>query len=109
MEQINLPPFYTGQKIVALKTSKCRTIKKGKVYTAAFCVKGCCQGWDVGIKEVTAYLDFSQCYKCNKTVRHTGKFFLIGRASAFVPLEETFQPITLEKVLENETGLICVN
>jgi phage terminase large subunit-like protein len=109
MEQINLPPFYPGQKIVALKTSKCKKIQNGQTYTAAFCVKGCCQGWDVGIKEMPANEDHSQCFKCRKVVLHTGKFFLIGMASAFVPLEETFQPVSLTKVIEEETKLVCVN
>jgi len=109
MKPINLPPFYPGQKIVALKTSKNKKIKKGQIYTAAFCVNGCCCPWDVGIKELPAYDDRSYCSKCMKYVLHTGKFYLVCNASYFVPLEETFQAITLEKVLENETSLICVN
>lgn len=92
MDNINLPPFYIGQRVVALDDS-CPGFgyqyKKGdekQVDKLRFSEKS--KKWDfLPVGESRYHL---ACHK-------------------FAPIQENFQSISLEKVLELETPLISVN
>ena len=105
----NLPPFYVGQKVVALRTSPVvngAQIIKGNTYTVKdifFCK---CGDWIVVVKEVK--MDCPKPWTmCCKENYHSSN--VAGPSYVFAPIEENFQPITLEKVLEQETQFISVN
>jgi hypothetical protein len=110
MNEHNLPPFYVGQKVVALRTSDFGGVIKDKTYTVECCfVTKCCKVWKVGIAETTATEDVSICNTCGKDVNHKGSFVLIGDAKYFAPIQTDFIAITFEKVIEQERELINVN
>lgn len=91
---INLPPFYIGQKVVGSDSVMLASmIKKGQPYViSSLQYKNCNSAkiycWYVGVEG-------------NDNIWMTPRLF--------TPIDEFFQSITLEKVLENETGFISVN
>lgn len=95
MKEINLPPFYVGESVVVVKGfKKLRQVwgfnypKKGDVVTVDEIRKHPIHDfWLVKIPTCECEL----CHRC------------------FAPIEKQFQSISLEKVLEKETPLICVN
>ena len=98
---INLPPFYVGQKVVYLDLS------------IGFCVEG--SKIKRGQIVVVKGLDFSKLHVGSKSKtkawfieisEHPGCLYI---ASDFAPVQENFQSISLEKILEEETKLIGVN
>lgn len=109
MKEINLPPFYVGQRVVAVKDNIDRLFKKGDCFTVTGIIKSVCKcnDWDVnvGISKVSNSLE---CTVCKTIWENTTKYawFSFRR---FAPIEENFQSISLEKVLEEETKLISVN
>jgi hypothetical protein len=107
MTKDNIPPFYVGQKVVALATSlksMNKQVIKGKIYTVGEMVF-CCGQWLVGCKEllIKTKEPFFLCHISTKN-KYCG-----GPASKFAPLHENFQSISLSKILEEETKLIGVN
>lgn len=117
-ENINLPPFYVGQKVVALASGSSGSfnVVKDNIYTVAFCITNMCKksckhscDWDIGLLEFPAKKDTSFCARCDMETRHTGKYYFIASSKYFAPIESTFQSISLTEVLELETPLICVN
>ena len=113
MENLNLSPFYPGQKVVALKDSKQVNCKKGMILTIVACFKNNCKcnksGWEIAVKEFPGTSDFSFC-ACHKTIiRHDGYIYFLGDAHYFAPLEEKFEHISLSKVIEIETCLVSEN
>jgi hypothetical protein len=105
----NLPPFYVGQRVVALKTSPIVLgvqIKRGDVYTVKeifFCK---CKQWILVVNEVAISYQGQRIMCCIENVAYSNAG---GSAKYFAPILENFQSITLEKVLEQETKLISVN
>lgn len=111
MTENNLPPFYVGQKIVALVTHPDGFYTEGSVYTVRAIQKGVCachqEDWEVAIG-VLIYGQGLECVTCLEVVGKTGEM-LFEDCADFAPIETTFQPISLTKVLEEETALIGVN
>lgn len=102
----NLPPFYVGQKVVALKDSPYHPeMRKGKVFTVLALNFCCCWSIDIGLKVMKSHL---YCADCNIVFGQHGSIAW-KCAKRFAPLEENFESISLEKVLETETKLIGVN
>lgn len=107
---LNLPPFYPLQKIVALE-SFLPDIVKGKTYTANTCVQ-CqnCKAWHVLINELpstgSGVYDCVYSTGCRQVVlsksQHRGL-----RAKWFAPIEERF--ISFAEVIESESPLIGAN
>lgn len=109
----NLPPFYIGQRVVALVTKNNDigvVIKKNNVYTVLRTQRcGKCGQWhiDVGVKfDIKEYSN--ECGSCpaDLPIKDNTAWCYV---QAFAPITENFQSITLEKVLETETPLISVN
>lgn len=102
----NTPPFYVGQRVVAITSHSQGVIKKGEEFIIRANKKfDCCGIWcvDIGQQPTTVLLDCN----CGQT-HHQDKVRWFG-ASLFVPIHENFQSITLEKILEEETKWISVN
>lgn len=104
MKEINLPPFYVGQKVVALD-SACE-IRKGNIYTIAECFK-CpdCGDWNVLLLE---FPTDDKSYDCCGNDLQCGPY-LGGPASKFAPIQENFQEISYSEVVKEEKKLISVN
>ena len=108
MENLNLPPFYPGQKVVLLKTSVKHDLKKGTNLTVAYCIKSDCNcGWIVMVKDLPE--SGSGYYDCECGKHTVVKDYNCGAAQYFAPLEEKFEHISLSKVIEIETCLVSEN
>lgn len=94
MKHTSIPPFYVGQEVVAVKDSKQgmpQKYKKGDVVQVAALKQSPQSGlWNFQFK---GQLNIKWWLDCSR----------------FAPITSTFQSITLEKVLEEETKLIGVN
>ena len=100
---MNLPPFYIGQKVVCLKGAG--KIVKDQIYTVADCFQcQVCKEWHVQFSELPTGRPDYHCCEVIKSSQHLG-----GPAKYFAPIQENFQSISLEKILEEETELISVN
>lgn len=109
MSKLNLPPFYVGQKVVAIKDSQDGKAKRGIIYTVALCIQCKCGAWMVGIVELPAEYDSSYHNRCLNLYEHTGIYCRFGESKYFAPVQEEFQSISLEKVIEKEKPLTCAN
>lgn len=101
MNNINLPPFYVGQRVIRIKedTSGIKIGHKGTVVEIYYCCQG--NGWRVLLDNIS-----DTPGKCVCCCRKNDYGYL---ASNFAPIEENFQSISLKKVLETESPLISVN
>lgn len=102
----NLPPFYVGQKVVALKTMK--FILKDNTYTVANCFQ-CkkCKEWHVLLSEFIEKSNAHYTCYCGDTfdnLQNAG-----AGAKRFAPIEEKFQSISFKEVIKIESPLIGIN
>lgn len=99
MEQINLPPFYVGQKVVYLDKTEGIFLGTAKIKKHDVCtVTGMelTKGWKISDKKEW----FISVAEDTVHIYYSGDF---------VPIETTFQEISYEKVMEEEKKLISVN
>ena len=88
----NIPPFYIGQKVVCVNdapgwiTGVIR-LSKGRVYTVLDTVSYSDGSWDVRVEKGEKTWD----------------------SSRFAPMEENFEEIAFEEVIEVEKKLTCAN
>lgn len=106
MKHTSISPFYVGQEVVCVKDYSTGIVKKGCKYLVYMVRIGCSCGYWVVDVGITNGKMFSHCPYCWE--REYAPNALIA-ASLFAPITSTFQSITLEKVLEEETKLIGVN
>lgn len=103
----NIPPFYVGQRVVALNDATNNagySIKKGEEFTVKQIKSSCCR-WIVDIGFETK-VDGNICGACGKVYLSYGVVWCNARH--FAPITSQFQSITLEKILEIETPLVGV-
>lgn len=100
----NLPPFYIGQKVVAKEDHEKGFFTKGQEFVVREVKRPCCN-WEIRIDVNVSEFAGAICPNCFKISRPEPFF----RHSRFSPVEENFQSITLEKVLETETPLVSAN
>lgn len=109
----NLPPFYPGQKVVAIYDHSMGRFKKGD----EFCIhgikpSGCkCGGWEVNIGLIREFLDregITECHDCNFGALNPTPFYWFS-SCRFAPVKEQFATISYTKILEEENKLISVN
>lgn len=103
----NLPPFYVGQMVVAIKGHSQGIYKKGQEFVVLGLYKSNCGCWNINVG-IKSRAPKTYCITHPETIWLNNGESAFG-ASGFAPIEETFQSITLEKVLENETSLIGAN
>ena len=112
MENLNLPPFYPGQKVVSLINSITAKLKKGDIITVVTCIENPCtcgSRWQVAIKEFPSTKFQSYCPCKASIINHIGVPYMLGDSSHFAPIEEKFNHISLSKVIEIETCLVSEN
>jgi len=106
-QEINLPPFYVGQRVVALRPSENGFRVTGKIYTV-LALNKCthCGLWtiDIGDNGELACLE-CRCGVIDFSQTCTEWHY----ADAFAPIESTFQSIELSEVIKIETPLVCSN
>lgn len=109
--ELNLPPFYVGQKVVALRSVKTELngIVKGTVYTVKELTQCTCGEWKVDVGLMVSKTGRCLCATCDSPYGVTGSRVIYVAAPLLAPVQENFQSISLEKVLEKETALISVN
>lgn len=94
MENLNLPPFYVGQKIVSLISWNQVRVLYGYKYPQK--------------EQVVVVTDIFKNNGGEWMVTIPGCEVPLW-SKRFAPIHENFQSISLEKVLEEETKLISVN
>lgn len=111
MSEINLPPFYVGQKVVCIRGHQTGCPKKGHIYPVLGVYQyPCCKTWLVDYGEKAPYIpDVSTCHICKKKNPAFGTGNFLIDAERFVPVQENFESISLEKVIEKEKVLTCAN
>lgn len=108
----NLPPFYVGQKVVAIENQSQGAFKSGdefvvKSITRPMC--GCVNHWivDVGVKSWCNLIRMTSC--CSKTLQMPDSTWFFN-ANRFAPLQQQKYPlIKLTKVIEKGKVLLCEN
>lgn len=113
MQELNFHPFYIGQRVVALKSKGNPygiSIKEGVVYVVKNTMQCKCGKWkiDIGLPSSDPSRGVNTCAYCHhRYATHDGVSW-VG-AALLAPIEENFQSISLEKILEKETPLVSVN
>lgn len=100
----NYPPFYVGQRVVALRSHWQGYFEKGEEFIVVGIRKPCCV-WVIDVGIPNKHMG-CVCSKCGYGEFNVNAWFAI---EDFAPISENFQAITLEKVVEVETPLISVN
>lgn len=90
MENINLPPFWIGQKVITT-----REFGRG-------------EGKECVVKAIEPPIYCSRCEKQTWGVLVDIWEYALCQ-TCFAPIQENFQSISLEKILEKETELISSN
>lgn len=107
MEHINLPPFFIGQKVVALANGVTTNLVKDVGYIVLGLNK-CCGIWSINVGLiVTSGAVGISCSGCGRRLSNGNPRWI--HSKHFKPAEETFQSIFLTRVLEVETKLISQN
>jgi hypothetical protein len=93
-------PFYIGEKVVAVKSFG--RVTKDSEYTIIDIAQCSCGAWHVLVKEI-AYSGAPNypCCTCYKKVNLSAGYSG-GPAKFFAPIQENFQAITFEKIMETE-------
>lgn len=111
MSEINLPPLFVGQTVVAIKDGKDSNnlvvYKVGQKFIVNGLMHHPCDGWLVDVGIVVRSGNGTKCKEC--LLKLNSDFIWWCYSKHFAPIEENFQSISLEKVMEKETHLISVN
>lgn len=103
---MNYPPFYIGQKVVAIKNHSQGLFKRDDDFVIRGLRKsGCCNIWLVDIGRKTS-CGIIKCNGCGFAERSEIGWYA---AKLFAPIESKFESISFEKVIELESPLIGVN
>lgn len=105
MREINLPPFYVGQKVVSLIDG--HLVKKGDIKTVLSIYKYCCV-WHIDVGLISPIDWTGTCPHGTKLVIKKGKP-LHPESICFAPVQENFQSISLTEILKQETKLVGAN
>ncbi len=106
----NIPPFYPGQKVMAVNTHSQRDFIKGdKFVVSAVYQLSCCKVWvvQIGLSLGVMRSGLTKC-RCG-TFFKTGAYNVYD-CNMFRPVQEqTFPLMTYAKVMEKEKELISAN
>lgn len=104
----DFPPFYVGQKVVAIKDHSQGAFRKGETFVVIEVIRcPCnCKYWVIDIGKIWTESEFSRCRICEHRIKG---FLSYYNASCFAPIESQFHSITFEQVVEIESPLIGVN
>jgi hypothetical protein len=95
-------PFYIGQKVVCVESKG--AYQKGIEYVVKVIQQCSCGLWKVGCVEhnINNPINVCKCGSDGPVVR-----YWLANSSRFAPIQENFQAITFEKIME--TALTSVN
>lgn len=110
MKNLNLPPFYVGQRVVYVgRSGRPKTLPVNSEWIAKNVRKFDCGCWcvDVGLFH-ERYHHSRICADCNIVTRtdDNARYF---DCRAFAPIEHKFKSITFEEVIAIESPLIGIN
>lgn len=109
MKEINLPPFYVGQKVVAIKDhSQCRFKKGDPFIITAIYQAPCCGIWLVEIG-ILAVHNYWRCVPCNTGGQKYRSPQAVFNSASFAPIFENFQEISYSEVVKEEKRLVSAN
>jgi len=103
-----IKPFYIGQQVVAVRNGRNGQVKKGEIKTVLDLVQCICGSWKIDVGLMVVRGTGTMCLDCNNNAINTD-YRMLCSVDLFAPINETFQPISLSEVLENETQLISSN
>ncbi len=110
MKDIELPPFFVGQRVVAIKNHPApwNMFTKGVEYsvTSIFRSPCKCSHWYVTIGVSNPY-GGSICRICKTTTLYRGEMRF--NSSYFAPIEDSFEEISFEQAIAVEKKLTCAN
>lgn len=104
MENINLPPFYSGQRVVCIVNQSQNFVTKGQEFIVIGVKKFCCK-WtiDVGLINIKMSVICKDCG--HREITHIAWL----KADLFIPIDESFEVIEYCEVLGKEKPLISAN
>lgn len=105
---LGLPPFYVGQKVVCIRPNIENLPSMGQVLTVHEITKSkCpCDMWIVSFLNILGYGNGTICLDCYTYLSNGGPLYFYS--NRFVPLLENFTAITFKEVIEIEQPLISV-
>lgn len=111
MENLNLPPFWIGQRVVCIKAHSLAKLELNKEYKVRDIKKGFCShsSWriDVGVTVPDCFGNsLLRCGRCDATIEVNDNVWWFG-APLFAPIEERF--ISFAEVIAIESQLIGAN
>lgn len=108
MKHTSIPPFYVGQEVVCINPIG-RLVKDKKYTVLGLFQCKVCKKWQIGFCDMDGDESGMKCPCGWITSTENAGPYRFAYAHRFAPITSTFQSITLEKVLEEETKLIGVN
>ena len=101
----NIPPFYVGQRVVAIVDHSQGAFKKGDEFTVTSIYFGCCQ-WlvTIGIYPLRPKWKCDHCYSIHASPEEW-EFFCYR----FAPIHTDFVSITFEDTIIIESPLISMS
>ena len=106
MENIEIPPFYVGQEVVANITHSQKAYKKGDEFKVQSVFKGCCK-WEITIG-ITPPNKEAYCRFCNKTIEtNDGEWSFY--AFRFSPKIEIKEFVSMKQLADKQLELISAN
>jgi hypothetical protein len=101
MDNLNLSPFYVGQKVIATKDHSNKRYLKGQIFTVHDIMKkSCgCSGYVIRIGNIVGNGFGTDCITCGKSISDSGALWF--NSKSFAPIQEQeFKQTTYSKVLE---------
>ncbi|HET8963745.1 MAG TPA: hypothetical protein VFM99_07605 [Chitinophagales bacterium] len=95
----NIPPFFVGQRVVAIKDHSQGVFKNGDEFVITSIFPGCCQ-WLVTIG-IPVNLDKTECTLCG-TIHNSPKKERYFGSSSFAPVIEEFIQMTYKQCINAE-------
>lgn len=101
-KNIDIPPFYISQEIVAIRDHSQGAFKKGDEFKVTSIGKSCCT-WiiTIGIKATGVPV----CTLCGKYRKYTGEWEF--RTDSFAPKVQLGEFVSMKEVVQLET--VCAN
>lgn len=100
MENINLPPFYVGQKVVRIRPHDFNMVQEGKEYFVTGVMNGLCKcnKWLITVGVNNPY-GGSYCTDCGTVTHYHGEMRFCSTGFAHIQSQE-FKQVTYSKILE---------
>lgn len=105
MNKLNLPPFYVGQKVIAVRSHSQGVFNKGDVFTVTGVIRKCC-GWNVSIG-IPSTKPSWHCGICDRSHHSETEWFFSQRMFTTAQ-EKNFPLMTFTQIKETEKEEILI-